>query len=102
VNGQAGYVWVNTVPAGSTSGSDPSFSAGFNHTYTVDAFDGAVNTSDPSTGASAGAAPTPPSSVSYAYDPADRLTCITLPSGSITPSRSTPWCRGELGDRLLE
>jgi RHS repeat-associated protein len=68
----------------SSSYADLGLESGTPHTYTVAAFDGAANTSDPSTGASASAAPAPPSSVSYAYDLADRMTGITTASGSTT------------------
>ena len=68
----------------STTYSDTGLAAGIAHTYTVAAFDGAGNSSDPSTVATATASPAPPASVSYAYDIADRLTSITTASGTAT------------------
>jgi RHS repeat-associated protein len=50
----------------------------------VSAFDGANNTSDPSTGATATATAALPGAVTYTYDLADRLISIAAPSGSTT------------------
>jgi len=68
----------------STSYSDTGLAAGIAHSYTVSTFDGAGNTSDPSTSAMAAAAAAPPASVAYAYDIADRLISITTASGTAT------------------
>jgi RHS repeat-associated protein len=54
------------------------------HTYTITGFDGANNTSDPSSGATATAAAGLPGAVVYTYDLADRLISIAAPSGSTT------------------
>jgi YD repeat-containing protein len=64
--------------------ADLNLAAGTAHTYTVSAFDGDANTSDPSTAATATALAPPPPSVTCTYDLADRLTAITTASGSAT------------------
>jgi RHS repeat-associated protein len=64
--------------------SDLNLAAGTAHIYTVSAFDGDGNTSDPSTAATARVKTPPPPQVTYSYDLADRLTAVTTASGMAT------------------
>ena len=68
----------------STSFADTAAAVGTPHTYTVAAFDGAGNNSDPSASATATTASAQTASVSYTYDIANRLTAITTASGTAT------------------